>query len=440
MRLFKSHPLLKLVNSYVIDSPTPSNISYFWNFGSLLGFCLVIQIVTGVTLAMHYNPSVLDAFNSVEHIMRDVNNGWLIRYLHSNTASAFFFLVYLHIGRGLYYGSYKAPRTLVWTIGTVIFILMMATAFLGYNNSPIWFKLNLLIFLFAVLFKISFIIFYLDDFKLFSSYSIKYFQIFSSIGILFTAIVIMYNIVDYTDIICYANDKNTVDLHGHVSIGTEGAKAIGQCLNTIGINIGLGATMAGVAFAVAKAIAKYMPPVQKAGIMIIVAGSLTAGFAHSIVSTISRNNIHTSSVSNSGINSVNNLNNVSDHVNNVSSNLNKFMDDPSISPLQTLLFDIEGLNMTCLSLIVILCIQIIFKFYLRDSITLKLSSLLGVKFNNKAEYYLNKIIKLNKKMSHIYIWLILLILVIALSLSVYASNELFNNIDSYIAVHNDIKK
>jgi len=132
MRIFKSHPLLSLVNGYLVDSPQPSNLSYLWNFGSLLGFCLVIQIITGVTLAMHYNPSVLEAFNSVEHIMRDVNNGWLIRYLHSNTASAFFFIVYLHIGRGLYYGSYRAPRTLVWTIGTVIFILMMATAFLGY--------------------------------------------------------------------------------------------------------------------------------------------------------------------------------------------------------------------------------------------------------------------------------------------------------------------
>jgi len=87
---------------------------------------------------MHYNPSVLEAFNSVEHIMRDVNNGWLIRYLHSNTASAFFFLVYLHVGRGLYYGSYKAPRTLVWTIGTIILVLMMATAFLGYLHSPKW--------------------------------------------------------------------------------------------------------------------------------------------------------------------------------------------------------------------------------------------------------------------------------------------------------------
>jgi ubiquinol-cytochrome c reductase cytochrome b subunit len=132
MRILKSHPLLKIVNSYVIDSPQPANLSYLWNFGSLLALCLVIQIVTGVTLAMHYTPSVLEAFNSVEHIMRDVNNGWLVRYLHSNTASAFFFLVYLHIGRGLYYGSYKSPRTLTWAIGTVIFIVMMATAFLGY--------------------------------------------------------------------------------------------------------------------------------------------------------------------------------------------------------------------------------------------------------------------------------------------------------------------
>jgi ubiquinol-cytochrome c reductase cytochrome b subunit len=132
MRILKSHPLLKLVNAYIIDASQPSNISYLWNFGSLLAVCLVIQIITGVTLAMHYNPSVLEAFNSIEHIMRDVNNGWLVRYLHSNTASAFFFLVYLHIGRGMYYGSYRAPRTLVWAIGTVILILMMATAFLGY--------------------------------------------------------------------------------------------------------------------------------------------------------------------------------------------------------------------------------------------------------------------------------------------------------------------
>jgi ubiquinol-cytochrome c reductase cytochrome b subunit len=132
MRVIKSHSLLKLVNAYLIDASQPSNISYLWNFGSLLAVCLVIQIVSGVTLAMHYSPSVSEAFNSVEHIMRDVNNGWFIRYLHSNTASAFFLLVYLHVGRGMYYGSYKAPRTLVWVIGTVMLILMMGIGFLGY--------------------------------------------------------------------------------------------------------------------------------------------------------------------------------------------------------------------------------------------------------------------------------------------------------------------
>ena len=132
MRVLKVHSILKLANSYIIDSPQPSNINYFWNIGSLLGFCLVIQIVTGVTLGMHYTPNIYEAFDSVEHIMRDVNNGWFIRYCHANTASAFFALVYLHISRGLYYGSYRAPRTIVWSIGVIIFVLMVATAFLGY--------------------------------------------------------------------------------------------------------------------------------------------------------------------------------------------------------------------------------------------------------------------------------------------------------------------
>ena len=134
MRLLKSHPILGLVNSYLVDSPQPSNISYMWNFGSLLGACLIIQILTGVFLAMHYTPSVDLAFISVEHIMRDVNYGWLIRYLHANTASFFFIFVYLHIGRGLYYGSYKSPRTLLWSIGVIILVLMMAIAFLGFNG------------------------------------------------------------------------------------------------------------------------------------------------------------------------------------------------------------------------------------------------------------------------------------------------------------------
>lgn len=132
MRILKSNPLLGLLNSYLIDAPQPANISYLWNFGSLLGLCLVIQIVTGVTLAMHYTPNVDLAFISVEHIIRDVNYGWFIRYLHANTASFFFIFLYAHVGRGLYYGSYRWPRSLPWIIGVIILVLTMATAFLGY--------------------------------------------------------------------------------------------------------------------------------------------------------------------------------------------------------------------------------------------------------------------------------------------------------------------
>src|SRR5882757_9714489 len=114
MRLLKSHVLLRLFNSYLVDSPEPANISYLWNFGSLLGACLIIQILTGSFLAMHYQPHVDFAFSSVEHIMRDVNAGYIIRYCHANVASFFFIFVYAHIGRGLYYGSYKSPRVLFW--------------------------------------------------------------------------------------------------------------------------------------------------------------------------------------------------------------------------------------------------------------------------------------------------------------------------------------
>jgi len=132
MRILKSNPVLTLLNSYLVDSPQPTTINYLWNFGSLLGLCLIAQIVTGVLLAMHFAGTAELAFNSVEHIMRDVNSGWLVRICHANIASFFFMSVYLHISRGLYYGSYRAPRIGVWVIGTIIFFLMMATAFLGY--------------------------------------------------------------------------------------------------------------------------------------------------------------------------------------------------------------------------------------------------------------------------------------------------------------------
>src|SRR3982750_780393 len=132
MKLTRTNPILAVVNEYLIDSPAPINLSYFWGFGSMLGVNLVILIVSGVTLAMHYTPQTMLAFSSVEYIMRDVNNGWLLRFIHANGASLFFIWVYLHIGRNLFYGSYRAPRGLLWSIGVVIFIVMMATAFIGY--------------------------------------------------------------------------------------------------------------------------------------------------------------------------------------------------------------------------------------------------------------------------------------------------------------------
>nr|QGN67021.1 cytochrome b [Acheta domesticus] len=125
-----SHPLIKIINNSLIDLPTPSNISTWWNFGSLLGLCLVIQLLTGIFLAMHYTADISMAFNSVAHICRDVNFGWLLRTLHANGASFFFICLYAHVGRGMYYGSYNLMHT--WLVGTLILFLVMATAFMGY--------------------------------------------------------------------------------------------------------------------------------------------------------------------------------------------------------------------------------------------------------------------------------------------------------------------
>nr|QHB77733.1 cytochrome b [Hylomyscus walterverheyeni]QHB77746.1 cytochrome b [Hylomyscus walterverheyeni]QHB77759.1 cytochrome b [Hylomyscus walterverheyeni] len=126
----KTHPLFKIINHSFIDLPAPSNISSWWNFGSLLGICLMIQIITGLFLAMHYTSDTMTAFSSVTHICRDVNYGWLIRYMHANGASMFFICLFLHVGRGMYYGSYTFMET--WNIGVVLLFAVMATAFMGY--------------------------------------------------------------------------------------------------------------------------------------------------------------------------------------------------------------------------------------------------------------------------------------------------------------------
>jgi ubiquinol-cytochrome c reductase cytochrome b subunit len=125
-------PIFTFMHHEMHEYPTPKNLNYWWNFGSLAGIVLVIMIMSGIVLAMHYTAHVDHAFQSVERIMRDVNYGWLVRYIHANGASFFFIVVYIHIFRGLYYGSYKAPRELLWMLGVVILILMMATAFMGY--------------------------------------------------------------------------------------------------------------------------------------------------------------------------------------------------------------------------------------------------------------------------------------------------------------------
>ncbi|MCX7354829.1 MAG: cytochrome b N-terminal domain-containing protein [Alphaproteobacteria bacterium] len=125
-------PVVSFMQHELHEYPTPKNLNYWWNFGSLAGICLVIMIATGVVLAMQYTPHVSLAFLSVERIMRDVNYGWLLRYLHMNGASMFFLVVYIHVFRGLYYGSYKSPREVLWWLGLVILLLMMATAFMGY--------------------------------------------------------------------------------------------------------------------------------------------------------------------------------------------------------------------------------------------------------------------------------------------------------------------
>ncbi len=125
-------PIVGFVKDHALDFPTPKNLNYWFTFGGILAVMLVVQIITGIVLVMHYTPHVDMAFNSVEHIMRDVNYGWLLRYMHMNGASMFFIAVYIHMFRGMYYGSYKAPREVLWMIGVIIYLIMMATAFMGY--------------------------------------------------------------------------------------------------------------------------------------------------------------------------------------------------------------------------------------------------------------------------------------------------------------------
>jgi hypothetical protein len=193
------------------------------------------------------------------------------------------------------------------------------------------------------------------------------------------------------DMICYANDKD-INLHGHISIGKEGAKAIGQGISTIGSQIGLGATIVGVSIAVGKAVTKAsLPPLQKAGFL--VGSGLAASLGHSMISTLNRNQVLSENINTSTASSTTST------ATNINSNISKFIDDSQSSTLQDLLFQLEAMDYVCLSLIYILIIQLVFKLYFKDNVNLNLSKLLPNNINNKMEFYLNKIIKLNKQMS-----------------------------------------
>ena len=241
-------------------------------------------------------------------------------------------------------------------------------------------------FILSSLFTFSFVLLCLDDFKFSKNYYIKYMQIFSFISIPLYLTYLLYNIINIIDIANYVNDKDNnninpdIDFNTTVSIGKDAATELAKGMQTIGSQIGLGASIVGIGTAVGKGIAKSaMPPLQKAGI--IVGSSLITGLGHSVISNINRNKVLESNISTKGVNTTSS--NSSTSTNDV---FNKFIDDTTLSsPLQNLLFDIQALNYICLSLVIILIIQILFKFYLKDNINLSLSYLLGININNKLE-------------------------------------------------------
>jgi hypothetical protein len=236
----------------------------------------------------------------------------------------------------------------------------------------------------------------------------------------------MYNALDKSllDLInCMAENKD-VNLHGHVKVDKEAGKAIGQGLQTIGSQIGLGATIVGVATAVSKAITKSgMPPVQKAGI--ILGSGIISGIAHSRISIMNRN-----------MNNDTNFNSSSST--DASSNVSNFINDSISSPLQELLVNFEMMTYVCLSLIYIIVIQLLFKLYFKDEINLKIFSDLNANWRNNTNYYLNKIIKSNKQMSIIWTWIGILLITFALCFDAYTLHDVYNNIDSYVNIHNSL--
>lgn len=241
----------------------------------------------------------------------------------------------------------------------------------------------------SLLFTFNIIIFYLDDFYFSSNFFIKYLQIFTFVLFIFLSLILALNQYNVLDIICFANDNDNITLKGQVNVSKEAAKEFSKGMNTIGTQIGLGATIVGVSTAVGKTIAKSgMPPIQKAGV--VIGGAFMGGLSHSIISRINRNNIEFENQKTT--NTTESLN----------SNISKLIDNSITSPLEGLISDIQLISITCLSLIFILTIQIVFKFHIKDNLNFNLF-FFNKNVNDKLGYYFNKIIYLNKKMSSIYI-------------------------------------
>lgn len=271
------------------------------------------------------------------------------------------------------------------------------------------------------LLTLSIVLLYLDDWKLSKNKIIRNLQILTFISIPLTILILSYYNVSFLDVIIYINDNKDINLHGHVTVDKEAGKAIGQGLNTIGSQIGLGATMVGVSAAVSKAIAKSgMPPLQKAGL--IVGASIIGGIGHSTISAANRDSVRMENAASITQNP------------NISSHINKLIDDNDyyVSPLQELLSNGEIMNYTCLGLVYILIIQLAFKLYFKENINLNLNKLLGDKANTKLEYYLNKIIKLNLQMSVMWIWFGIIIIILGLSIDAYALHKLSINLNNFI--------
>jgi hypothetical protein len=310
----------------------------------------------------------------------------------------------------------------------VVYVFIKSPAMTNIVKSP-------LSFIASFLFTSSIILLYLDDFKLSSMKLIKYIQVFSLVFIPLYVIIYIYNtpyMFDSNIISDIKDSNNNINLHSHISLDKEAGKAISQGLNTIGSNLGLGATMAGIATAVGNTIAKSsLPPLQKAGV--VIGASMIGGLFHSNITAINRNKIMDENINNVASNP-NYNNNVDNSI------INKLVEDNTLSsPLEDLLLNIEITNYVCISMLVILTIQILFKLHVKDNIKLNFAFILGNKFNNNLELYLNKIITLNKKMNTIYIWLILIILIVGLYSSVYAIHDLNSNIDSYVNVYINLK-